>query len=247
LGTATLECLGTLGPSQYATETGVLARTFDSCPSGDRTALAEIDSLLGVQLSEAGRADDLAAYYVDTWDAFVAAFPWRRIRSCPVWERTQAIEAPTFESAPRNIGRVGKANFRYRVTSVQCGRNRRCAVSHAQACSQGFGPEFLVELDGRSGSVVVDPAWWLTRYEYPSDDSNPFKMPGYYHAMSYYGDPPGALYGALQREGEACSQYVDGLHYTDRKLQGIDCGGGWYCMTYCTQPVATPPSTGIAP
>ncbi len=72
-------------------------------------------------------------------------------------------------------------------------------------------------------------------------------MPGYYHAMSYYGDLPGALYGALQREGEACSQYIDGLHYTDRKLQGIDCGGGWVCMTYCTQPSATPPSTDVVP
>jgi hypothetical protein len=235
LGTATLECLGTLGPTQYATETGVLARTFDSCPNGDRTALTQIDELLGVQNSDAGRVDDLAGHYVGTWDAFVANFPGTRIRSCPVWERTQAIEAPTFESVPRNIGRVGKANFRYQVSSTQCGERHRCAVSHAEACAQGFGPDFLVELDPKSGSIVVDPAWWLTRYAYAIDTFNPFKMPGYYHAMSYYGDPPGALYGALQREGEACSQYIDGLHYTDRVLRGIDCGGGWVCMTYCTQ------------
>jgi hypothetical protein len=110
-------------------------------------------------------------------------------------------------------------------------------VAHAGACSQGFGPSFLVELDRRSGSVVVDPAWWLTRYDYASDDSNPFKMPGYYHAMSYYGTLPGALYGALQREGERCSEYdfSSGKHYTDRVLQGIDCGGGWICMTYCME------------
>jgi hypothetical protein len=64
------------------------------------------------------------------------------------------------------------------------------ATWRAEACSQGFGPSFLVELDSDSGSVVVDPAWWLTRYDYDSDDLNPFKMPGYYHAMSYYGDLP---------------------------------------------------------
>jgi hypothetical protein len=62
-------------------------------------------------------------------------------------------------------------------------------------------------------------------------------MPGYYHAMSYYGDLPGALYGALAREGEACSEYdaSSGKHYTDRMLQAIDCGGGWMCMTYCME------------
>jgi hypothetical protein len=58
--------------------------------------------------------------------------------------------------------------------------------------------------------------------------------------MSYYGDLPGALYGALQREGEACSQYVGGKHYTDRKLQGIDCGGGRICMTCCMEPPLPP-------
>jgi len=51
--------------------------------------------------------------------------------------------------------------------------------------------------------------------------------------------PPGALYGALERAGEACSQWdeIALMHYTDRILVPIDCGGGWYCMTYCTLPV----------
>lgn len=238
LGTATLECQGTLGPSQYTTEMGVLARVFDSCPSGGREALAEIDALLAVQLSDQGRRDDLAGHYVGVWDAFVTRFPWRRITSCPVWERTQAIEAPTLESVPRNLGRVGKANFRYRVQSRSCRNSRRCAVSQAAACAQGFGPEFLVELDHLSGSIVIDPVWWLTRYTYANEADNPFKVPGYYHAMSYYGDLPGALYGSLQRAGEACSEYLDGKHYTDRTLNPIDCGGGWYCMAYCMQVLA---------
>jgi hypothetical protein len=243
-GTATRECRGTLGPTQFTTETGVLARTFTSCPTGDRAALDEIDALLGVQNSDAGRRDDLAGHYVATWDALAARFPWQRIPSCPAWERTQAIEAPTFESVPRNVGRVGKTNFRYRVTSEECRGNPRCTVARAAACAQGFGREFLVELDHRRGTIVVDPAWWLTRYDYASDSSNPFKMPGYYHPMSYYGDLPGALYGARQRSGELCSQYVGGKHYTDRVLQLIDCGGGWLCMTYCME--APLPAAGLA-
>jgi len=49
----------------------------------------------------------------------------------------------------------------------------------------------------QSKTVEVDPVWWLTRYVYPSDGENPFKAPGYYHAMSYYGDLPGSSYGVL--------------------------------------------------
>ena len=54
--------------------------------------------------------------------------------------------------------------------------------------------------------------------------------------MSYWGDLPGAVYGALQRAGEQCSQWdpYTGMHSIDRQLVPIDCGGGWYCMTYCT-------------
>lgn len=99
----------------------------------------------------------------------------------------------------------------------------------AAACSAGFGPAFIVDGDARRSRVEVDPAWWLTDYEFESPKDNPFMVPGYYHPMSYYGDPPGALYGAIQRAGEACSQWdwFFGMHFTDRELVPIDCGGGW--------------------
>jgi hypothetical protein len=55
--------------------------------------------------------------------------------------------------------------------------------------------------------------------------SNPFRQPGYYHPMSYYGTPPGSLYGDRARRrvmqfirlvfGEALSRscpYADRLH-----------------------------------
>ncbi len=102
-------------------------------------------------------------------------------------------------------------------------------------CSAGFSNQFIVWSDPLSSTVIVDPAWWLTTYEFESDQSNPFKSRGYYHAMSYYGTVPGSMYGALQREGEACSRWseIAGKHYTDSTLTAIDCGGGWYCMCYC--------------
>ena len=242
LGAATLECQGTVGPASYDTRTGVLARTFTACLSRDGAALAQIDALLGVQLSAQGQRDNLAAHFVTRWNAFVASFPYRRSDACPTWTLANVIDAPTAESVRRSMSplRPGKEGYRYVVSSGQCRHDGDCAVRHAWTCAGGFGPEFLVDRDARRSLVEVDPVWWLTRYTFPSQDSNPFMAPGYYHAMSYYGDLPGAAYGALQRAGEPCSEYLDGKHYTDRKLVPIDCGGGWLCMTYCMLP---PPAT----
>jgi hypothetical protein len=63
-------------------------------------------------------------------------------------------------------------------------------------------------------------------------------IPGYYHPMSYYGDPPGAVYAAIQRAGEQCSRWDPylGMHSINAVLIPVDCGGGWLCMTYCTVP-----------
>jgi hypothetical protein len=79
---------------------------------------------------------------------------------------------------------------------------------------------------------------WLAGYVYPSDACNPFKTPGFYHAMSIYATLPGSLYGAIERAGEKCGKYEPavGKHYFDRTLIPIDCDPGpgvWYCMTYC--------------
>ena len=64
LGKATLDCIATVGPNTYHTASGLLARTFTSCPTGDATALERVDALLGAQVSTPGRADDLAGHYV---------------------------------------------------------------------------------------------------------------------------------------------------------------------------------------
>jgi len=236
LGTATLECLGTVGPLQYVTDSGFLERAFDSCPTGDRLALSRIDELLGVQQSEPGERDDIAGHYVRRWEAFERRALSRRLTACPTWQRTQAIEAPTEESVSRYLGagKVGKLNYRYRVDNPACHGNRRCNVASARICSAGFGPGFLLELDARTSTVVVDPTWWLLHNKF-DPENNPFLTPGYYHGMSYYGSIPGAVYGAIERAGEACSAWDEDTHQHmyDRHLIPVDCGGGWFCMTYC--------------
>jgi hypothetical protein len=241
LGKATLDCVGTVGPSTYQTSTGMLVRTFTACRSGDRAALKRLDALLAVQLSNQGQADGLAEHYVSRWNTFLKSFPSGHVTQCPVWKLEGILDAPTTESVPRYMSekRIGEENARYSVSSTQCSQDGECAVKAAAACAAGFGPGFIVDTDPRRSRVEVDPAWWLTTYEFVDDESNPFMLPGYYHAMSYYGQLPGSMYGALERAGEACSQWVEGAqkHYVDRHLIPIDCGGGWYCMTYCTTSV----------
>lgn len=241
LGKATLDCLGTVEPSTYQTTSGFLARAFAACRSGDRAALQRIDALLAVQRSKQGRADGLAEHYVSRWNAFLKSFPTGHVTQCPVWKLEGVLDAPTTESVPRYLSedRIGEENARYSVFSSQCSQDGECAVKAAVACAAGFGPGFIVDKDPRRSRVEVDPTWWLTTYEFEDDESNPFRMPGYYHAMSYWGELPGALYGALERAWEMCSQWdeIALAHYTDRVLVPIDCGGGWYCMTYCMLPI----------
>src|SRR5690606_1097664 len=64
LGTATLECLGTVGPSLYETQSGHLWRTFRTCTTGDDLALTRIDAILRAQLSSEGSRDGLAEFMV---------------------------------------------------------------------------------------------------------------------------------------------------------------------------------------
>ena len=237
LGNATLDCIGTVDPTSYAVSNGALERTFRSCTTESRSAMQQIDALLGVQHSREGRADGLGRAYAQHWQEYVRSFPSDAIRACPSWTLLGLIDEPTAERVRRYAGtpRIGKQNARYLVKSTEC-PDRRCATDHAIACAAAFGAAFIVGRDARMSEVVVDPVWWLTDYEYPDDSNNPFKTRGYYHAMSYYGSIPGALYAAVQRAGERCSKWgeINKKHYHDRKLVAIDCGGGWYCMSYCT-------------
>jgi hypothetical protein len=249
LGSATLDCLGTVNPTTYKISNNALARNFKSCPLDKSGAtLKQIDSLLGVANSEPGKKDKLGEHFATTWKQYQDSFP-ENINVCPTWKRTKVIHPPTFENVKNQPDdEPGKENYEYDVKEPQqCKGNPNCVVSHAMACAGGFGSQFLVSGSPKNSSVTVDPVWWLTRYEFATDSDNPFMSPGYYHGMSYYGALPGSLYGAVQREGEACSEYLDGKHYTDRRLVGIDCGGGWICMTYCMLPPPPPPPPPAEP
>ena len=248
LGSATLDCLGTTGKDTYKivvpkSGSPYLARGFSQCPvaKDPKAALANIDALLAIQLTKVGQADGVGTHYATTWKKFQDNFP--KIEECPTWKKIKVVNPPTWDSVKKAQGNpsdvnLQKENYEYAVASKSCGKDADCTVKTALACASGFGQDFLIKgaPEGPNGpTVLVDPIWWLTHYDFQSDSDNPFKTPGYYHGMSYYGAPPGSLYGAIEREGEACSKWTEtnAKQYTDRKLVGLDCGGGWYCATYC--------------
>jgi hypothetical protein len=241
LGEATVACLGRVTTGDYRVNPdGALERAFDACTTRDTGALETIDRLLGVQHSREGQADGLPGRFALVWNRAVRAFPERVIQDCPDWELLHVIDEPTLQrvadlASRQGTAEAGKEYRWYKVSSEQCGSNGFCAVLQARLCAAGFSNQFVVWSDPFSSTVIVDPVWWLTDYEFESDRTNPFKAPGYYHGMSHYGPVPGARYAAIQREGETCSKWSDFTqkHYTDRTLVAIDCGGGWYCVCYC--------------
>jgi hypothetical protein len=246
LGSETLRCLGTVGPAQYSTASGVLARTFDACTGGDPSALERIDALLSVPFSAQGLRDALSEHYVATWNAFTRSFPRRLRNSCPVWTLRSVIDAPTPESIDRFLARgwPGKENHIYEVAAPQCGGRGACAVARARTCAGGFGSMFVARTDAARSTVEVDPVWWLTHYTYrggrpgrnPFDDGIDPWIHGYCRSL---GNDPGSMYASLDRVGEACCRKVGGKVYFDGVFNPIDCGGGWFCMAYCGLPQPT--------
>jgi hypothetical protein len=243
LGTATIECLGTVGPDSFDASSGHLSRTFTSCPA-DPDALARIDALLGVQHSVEGQTDDLSGHYRRTWTRFVRSFPHDRIRSCPTWMLLNVIDAPTRESVARltRLNLPGKENRRYTVSSPEC-RSRACAVDRAVACAGGFGQGFIVDTNDRRGTIEVDPAWWLLDLGPPQEDPCDDYFDDYKHGFcaglqeSVGGE--GSIYGSLERAGDRCCVQRGDFVDTNGIFEPIDCGGGWYCMTYCTSQLPT--------
>lgn len=239
LGSATIDCLGTVGPKAYTATGSALKRNFSYCPTKNERAFKTINNILGVQYSQQGQKDQLGSYFSKTWSDFQSKFP-DYIYSCPSWKKTAVINPPTWENVKDHIATqqtVGKENYTYYVDSAQCkDGDYDCNTNLAWACASGFGSQFLMSKNAKDSTVTVDPAWWLVDYEYPDDASNPFMTPGYYHGMSFYGALPGDMYGAIERAGERCSSFdwVTASHNENAILVPIDCDGyGWYCMSYC--------------
>jgi hypothetical protein len=229
LGVATLRCLGTVSPDSYVIVEGRLTRTFTSCT--DPKDLKQIDALLGLQIAPGAEA--AARYMSGTWQAYQIEYGRDPVPACPRWTKIGELNQPT----PENVAELGKKQpavgesfVQYRVESDACS-DARCAVRDAVRCAGGFGEPFIVSTDEGAGTVLVDPVWWLDDSDFPPDN-NPFRTPGYFHTMSYYGAPPGAVYGAVQRIGEYCSKYYAGAHYK-LTLKPVYCAPDWLCVAEC--------------
>jgi hypothetical protein len=229
LGVATLRCLGTVSPNSYVVVEGRLARTFTSC--ADPEDLKPIDDLLGLQFAPG--ADAVARYMSSTWQAYQLEYDRDPVLACPRWTKIGELNQPTLENVAelsKNPRAVGESFVEYRIESDAC-PDSRCAVREAVRCASGFGEPFIVSTDEAAGTVLVDPVWWLDDSDFPVDQ-NPFRTPGYFHNMSFFGAPPGAIYGAVQRIGEYCSKYYAGAHYK-LTLKPVYCTPDWLCMAEC--------------
>lgn len=226
LARATLKCKGSIDPDDYDGSSGYLKPRFEKCEQ-DEKSFKHIQNLLGIQ-----NVDPKAArHFAYTWESGRKGFPRDEIKVCPRWEHLESINPPTFENVKRlPAGGIGEEFNLFYVKSEIC-KDARCAVGHALKCAAGTGSQFLVKADYETGKILTDPVWWLDDTDFPSD-GNPFLWPGYYHAMSFYGAAPGAVYGAVNREGEYCSKYYGGYHYK-LLLRPVHCAPDWVCMTEC--------------
>ncbi len=240
LGTSTIDCLGTVGPTTFkvSKDGTYIDAGFGNCPTGDERAMKRIKALLTVQHSKQGLKDEIGKHFAKTWATFQKKFP-KEITECATWKKVETINPPTFESIKKLMSSkeppIGKENYAYKVNVKACKDDPKCAVNVAWECAGGFGTQLRVSVDPKKTIVVLDPPYWLIDQAFPTDADNPFLSAGYFHGMSFYGREPGALYGAVERSGEACStyDYVTGKHRTDGMLIPIDCGDGWECMSYC--------------
>jgi hypothetical protein len=229
LGVVTLRCLGTVSPESYAVVDGRLTRTFASCAVP--ADLKHIDDLLGIQLAPGAEA--AARYMTATWQAYQLEYAREPVSACPRWTKIGEHN----QASPENVAeviedpaRIGESLVEYRIESDVCA-DAACAVRDAVRCASGFGEPFIVSSDEGAGTVLVDPVWWLDDTDFPPPQ-NPYLADGYYHNMSFYGAPPGAVYGAVARIGEYCSKYYNGYHYKLR-LQPVYCAPDWICMSEC--------------
>jgi hypothetical protein len=240
LASATVDCLGTIGPGAYAHDdaSGLLRRTFDACPQQDK--LQSIDDLLGLQRREQ-RLPNARACIAGRWAAWGAAFAHSGGGACPMWRKDETIDAPTGAGIHRVMQALaaGEASIgsheNYVFTAFFAdGRTRGAACGTPAACAArcaGGLPGFVLAAEG--SRVLADPAYWLLDNVF-AGSSNPFLCNGYFHPMSYCGPPPGAIVGHRNRAGENCSYFQDEIHYIiPLKLDCLDPADDSSCVTVC--------------
>ena len=262
LGTFTVDCLGTLDPTQYSFgEDGMLHRNFDRCPL-DESKLQSIDSILSLQIKrdDLGNVPDPVPYARECiggrWEIWRQRFEESGIRQCPIWKRDQLINAPNEElmaryaallpqidprrGLPENGERPPvisqlRQNATYVVAFEGDPPPQQCGTPAdcAAACAGGF-PGFVIGADGPI--VLTDPPYWELDTEYPDEfGQDPFMVPGAYHPMSLAGPLPGDLFGHHARRDEPCSYYSSGFHFTTKLRQSCveDEWGAFVCVSVC--------------
>jgi hypothetical protein len=262
LGTFTVDCLGTLDPTQYSLgDDGILRRNFDSCPVDGRK-LSSIDGILSLQYP--GRdlhgAPDQMPFAKECvggrWEIWRQQFVESGIAQCPVWKLNQLINAPNNEivaryasQLPQISPRIGmpengerppvisqlRQNATYVVGFEGQVPPQQCdsPASCAAACAGGF-PGFVLGADGEL--VLTDPPYWELDTDYPDPaGEDPFMQGGYYHPMSFSGSIPGDIFGHFNRVGEPCSYYSSGYHFTTWMKDSCveDEWGGTVCVGMC--------------
>jgi hypothetical protein len=238
---ATIACTGTLGPDSLAVgASGLLQRNFGQCsasvsPASSTQLMQTVDDLLSLQQ----RADvaNAKTCFPQQWSSWRASFLQSGNAVCPTWSKVASIGTATVASVAQvvlglpvlnglptggilqDVLNAAKENFLYLVSLPPSAPAQACgdALSCAAACTGGL-PGFYV---GQQNQMVVgDPCWWLSSATYASG-SDPFMQNDYYHPMSYYGDPPGDIYGHRNRVSEACSRWGGDYHY--RGILRLDC------------------------
>jgi hypothetical protein len=236
---ATIACTGTIGPDSFVVgSSGRLQRNFTQCSvSGSQSAQLRqtIDDLLGLQQ----RGNLVASScFPNQWSTWRTNFLAAGNSTCPSWTIVSALGTATSVTVqtliallpvlgnlatgglPKSILDLAKENFLYLVTLPLLTPPQPCgdAMSCAAECTGGL-PGFY--LGTQAGLILGDPCWWLSSTQYSSSSSDPFMQSGYYHPMSYYGDPPGDIYGHRNRVGEACSRWGGNYHY--QAILKLDC------------------------
>jgi hypothetical protein len=256
LATFTLDCLGTIAPTSYRITAGKLERSFDTCPV-DSSKLRDIDAVLSLQHREAqapGLSQCLSRRYVQ----FLADFSDEGVSMCPSWRKLQTvnpishalIESTSLElerafahpAEPFSMPDVLEEKNLWAVSFE--GAQRSASLSPgaaASACAGGFDGFVLGH---EAGSVLTDPPSWLAPWTFATAADDPFLKPGFYHPMSFYGPPPGAVFAHYNRfapcpgcPAEACS-YFAGVHRKTRlQADCLDPADISTCVAYCGPPL----------
>lgn len=255
LATFTLECLGTIAPESYRIAGGKLERGFDAC-SLDASRLRDIDAILSLQEREA-LAPGISQCLTRRYSAFLTDFAASEIGACPSWRKLETVNPVTPEVIEHTTRTLMNAfahpNQSFTFPEALEEKNLwavsfagelegTAAGAAAAACAGGF--EGFV-LGHEAQSVLTDPPTWIVPWTYPNAAADPFLNPNFYHPMSFYGPPPGAIFGHYNRfapcpscPAEKCSYYVGGFHVRTRlQADCLDWADISTCVSYCGPPL----------